>query len=49
MAQDLNPAGVVGDARLATAEIGAAIAAHQADAFTAFLDDVLAFDLARLV
>jgi creatinine amidohydrolase len=49
MAQDLNPAGVVGDARLATAEIGAAIAAHQADAFTALLDDVLAFDTARLV
>ncbi|MEF2550430.1 creatininase family protein [Aurantimonas sp. A2-1-M11] len=48
MAGDLNPAGVVGDARLATAEIGAAIAAHQAEAFTPFLDDVLAFDLARL-
>jgi creatinine amidohydrolase len=48
MASDLNPAGVVGDARLATAEIGAAIAAHQAEAFLGFLDDVLAFDLERL-
>lgn len=48
MARDLNPAGVVGDARLATADIGAAIAAHQAASFLAFLDDVLAFDLDRL-
>ncbi|MCW4115333.1 creatininase family protein [Aurantimonas sp. MSK8Z-1] len=48
MADDLNPAGVVGDARLATAAIGAAIAAHQADGFVAFLKDVLAFDLQRL-
>lgn len=45
MAGDLNEAGVVGDARLATAEIGRAIADHQADAFIAFLGDVLAFDL----
>ncbi|MEH6717964.1 MAG: creatininase family protein [Aurantimonas endophytica] len=48
MARDLNTAGVVGDARLATAEIGAAIAEHQASAFLAFLDDVLEFDLDRL-
>lgn len=48
MAGDLNPAGVVGDARLATPEIGAAIAAHQTEAFCAYLDDILAFDLNRL-
>ncbi|MCP3056460.1 creatininase family protein [Aurantimonas marianensis] len=48
MAEDLNPAGVVGDATLATAAIGAAIADYQAKAFVEFLDDVLAFDLSRL-
>ncbi len=48
MAGDLNQAGVVGDAQLATARIGAAVAAHQAKAFCAYLDDVLAFDLGRL-
>ncbi|MEX6505278.1 creatininase family protein [Jiella sp. M17.18] len=48
MADDLNPSGVVGDARLATAEIGRAIAEYQADAFIDFLDDVAAFDLERL-
>ncbi|MDY8108347.1 creatininase family protein [Fulvimarina sp. 2208YS6-2-32] len=45
MSDDLNPCGVVGDARLATREIGAAIAAHQADAFIGFIRDVAAFDL----
>ena len=48
MARDLNDEGVVGDASLATAAIGEAIAVHQADAFAAFLDDVLAFDLGDL-
>ena len=48
LAEDLNPAGVVGDATLATAAIGAAIIGHQAEAFIELLDDVLAFDLARL-
>ena len=48
LARDLNTDGVVGDATLATPEIGAAIAEHQASAFLAFLDDVLAFDLSRL-
>ncbi|MBO0664358.1 creatininase family protein [Jiella sp. MQZ9-1] len=48
MANDLNPQGVVGDATLATPAIGAAIAAHQADAFLSFLEDVLAFDLGSL-
>ncbi|MBO0905286.1 creatininase family protein [Jiella sonneratiae] len=45
MAGDLNRAGVVGDAGLATPEIGRAIAEHQAEAFVAFLRDVLAFDM----
>ena len=48
LAGDLNPAGIAGDARLATAAIGEAIADHQASAFCAYLDDVLAFDLSRL-
>lgn len=48
MAEDLNPAGVVGNATLASAEIGRAIAAYQARAFVDYLDDVLAFDLSRL-
>ena len=45
MSGDLNRQGVVGDARLATAEIGRAIAEHQADAFVAFLRDVVAFNM----
>ena len=48
MADDLNPLGVVGDATLATAEIGRAIADHQAAAFIEYVEDVLAFDLSRL-
>ncbi|MCE7029199.1 creatininase family protein [Jiella avicenniae] len=48
MAGDLNRRGAVGDARLATADIGRAIAEHQADAFIVFLRDVLAFDLEDL-
>lgn len=48
MAGDLNPAGVVGNAALATAGIGEAIADHQARGFRDLLDDVLAFDLGRL-
>ncbi|MCB8837070.1 creatininase family protein [Aurantimonas sp. VKM B-3413] len=48
MADDLNPAGVVGDATLATPETGRAIADHQAAAFIEYLDDLLAFDLSRL-
>lgn len=46
--RDLNPHGVVGDARLASAEIGRAIADHQARAFVELLEDVAAFDLDRL-
>ena len=49
MAGDLNPSGVVGDTRLATAEIGRAIAEHQAKGFAELLGDVARFDLGRLV
>ncbi|MBP0614275.1 creatininase family protein [Jiella mangrovi] len=48
MAGDLNVRGVVGDATLATAEIGRAIADHQAGGFVAFLRDILGFDLGDL-
>jgi len=48
MAQDLNPAGVVGDASAATAEKGAAALDHAAHGFVALLDDVHRFDVARL-
>jgi creatinine amidohydrolase len=47
-AQDVNPAGVVGDATLATAEKGRQIAAHQAKQFVSLLEDAARFDLARL-
>ncbi|SJZ79559.1 creatininase family protein [Consotaella salsifontis] len=47
-AGDLNPQGAVGDARLATPEIGRAIACHQAVGFIELLADMLAFDLKRL-
>ncbi|WP_062228397.1 creatininase family protein [Aureimonas frigidaquae] len=47
-AQDLHPEGVVGDARLADAAMGEAIAAHQVAGLTALAGDLLAFDLARL-
>lgn len=45
MSQDLNPLGVVGDARTATAASGAASAAHALKGFAALLDDVARFDL----
>ncbi|GGD26546.1 creatininase family protein [Aureimonas glaciei] len=48
MAGDLNPAGVVGDTRLATAEMGRTIAEHQAKGFAELLVDVARFDLRRL-
>ncbi|RFC64322.1 creatininase family protein [Fulvimarina endophytica] len=44
MSDDLNPAGVVGDARLASAKIGRAIADHQAKGFLAFVEEVSAFE-----
>ena len=45
LAGDLNPAGVVGDAAAATAELGAAIAAYQARAFAALLDEIAREDV----
>ncbi|WP_062014145.1 creatininase family protein [Aureimonas sp. AU4] len=49
LAGDLNPIGTVGDARLATAEIGAHIARHQAALCAEFVAEVARFDLRRLV
>jgi creatinine amidohydrolase len=49
LAGDLNPSGVTGNAAAATAEIGAAIAAHQAAAFSAFLSELAAAELASLL
>ena len=48
LAEDLNPAGPAGDASRATAEKGAALAAHQAARFAALLDEVSRFDLGAL-
>lgn len=47
-AQDLNPAGTVGNASLATAEKGKAVVDHQAAALVALCRDVDGFDTARL-
>lgn len=47
-AQDLNPAGVVGDATLASAEKGRALIDHGARAFIELLNDMARFDLGRL-
>jgi creatinine amidohydrolase len=47
-AQDLNPAGVVGNATLASAEKGRALIDHGARAFIELLADVRKFDLSRL-
>jgi creatinine amidohydrolase len=48
MSRDLHPEGVVGDATLASAEKGAASAAHAIKGMTALLDDIAGFDLNRL-
>lgn len=48
MSQDLNPAGAIGDATLATAAKGEAALAHGARTFVELLDDVARFDLTRL-
>ncbi|HLH12953.1 MAG TPA: creatininase family protein [Methylovirgula sp.] len=48
MAQDLNPSGAVGNAAAASAEKGEACADYGATAFIELLQDVEAFDLARL-
>jgi creatinine amidohydrolase len=47
-AQDVSPAGAMGNAAAATAEKGEAAADHGAEAFIALLHDVQRFDLARL-
>ena len=47
-AQDLNPAGTVGDASIATAEKGKKSLDHAAQGFVELLQDVHAFDMARL-
>jgi creatinine amidohydrolase len=47
-AQDLNPAGVVGNAAAATAEKGKAVVEYQARAFVELCTDVNAFDPDRL-
>lgn len=47
-AQDLNPAGTVGDAALASAEKGRASIEHAAAAFIELLRDVHRFELSRL-
>ncbi len=48
MAQDVGPAGAMGDAASATAAKGEATADNGADAFLALLRDVERFDVARL-
>jgi creatinine amidohydrolase len=48
MTQDLHPSGAVGDARLATAEKGAAALDHGARGFVEMLREVDRFDLGRL-
>ena len=47
-AQDLNPAGVVGNAAAANADKGRAVVDHQATAFVELCTDVHAFDPGRL-
>jgi creatinine amidohydrolase len=47
-AQDLNPAGAVGDARMAAAEKGERLLDHGARAFCELLEDVDNFDVKRL-
>jgi creatinine amidohydrolase len=48
MSQDINAAGVVGEAHLATADKGRAISDHVRDGFIKLLRDVSAFDLSQL-
>jgi creatinine amidohydrolase len=47
-AQDLNPAGAVGNAARATAERGRLIVDHQARLFVELLEEMTRFDLSRL-
>ena len=48
MAQDLNPGGATGDARLADAALGARLVEHFADALARVIEDTRDFDLAAL-
>jgi creatinine amidohydrolase len=48
MTQDLNPSGVVGNARAGTLEKGAAALDHGAKACVALLEDAQRFDMRRL-
>ncbi|MES1933416.1 creatininase [Salinisphaera shabanensis T35B1] len=48
MAEDLHPQGVAGDARLASAEHGAALAAYFSARLAQVIDETQAFDLATL-
>jgi creatinine amidohydrolase len=48
MSQDLNPAGAVGEAHLASAEKGAATCARVTERFVALMRDMAAFDLSDL-
>jgi creatinine amidohydrolase len=48
MTQDLNPSGVVGNARAATFDKGSAALEHGARTFVRLLEDVLRFDIRRL-
>ncbi len=43
--QDLNPAGAVGNAAAATADLGAALIAHAARGLVALIEDLLRFEL----
>ena len=45
MAQDLNPAGVVGDATAASAELGARLSAHYGKALAELMHECRSFDL----
>ena len=49
LAEDLNPAGVAGDARLATPELGARLVHHYGDALADVIADAHAFPLDRPV
>ena len=49
LAGDLNPAGITGNAAVATAEIGAAIAAHQAKAFIELLTELAGAEIGDIL
>lgn len=48
LAEDLNPAGVCGDGRLASAEMGARLAAHYGGILAAVIEETARFPLERL-